>query len=250
MEFRKVLSKLESKDNLILGKKDKTLLGIDINDYPSMIVTGETGSGKSIFLDQIMCQLIKTHTSLEMGLVIIDSTGVELNKYADSRYTYFSSIGDDRRDGVCLTKVTREIIRRKELLENEHVKNVIEYNEKVNSKLPLLVLAIDDNLSMLKDEDTRNQIKHIIKDIHGLGIFFVLVENDVNNDFFIKNDNLKSSVLVSFDQANEYQSKNVNMPNSHNLGIGKFLIKIDGEIGEYEDFKFDDNIIDEILENK
>ena len=250
MEFRTVLSKLNSKDDLILGKKERSLLGIDINDYPSIIVTGETGSGKSIFLDQILCQLMTTHTSLEMGLVLIDSTGVELNKYAESRYTYFSSIGDDRREGVCLTKVSREIIRRKELLKEANVKNVKEYNEQASSKLPLLVLAIDDNLSMLKDEDTRNQIKHILKDIPGLGMLFILVENDVNNDFFIKNDNLKSSVLVSFDQANEYQAKNVNIPNSDNLEIGKFLVKIHGEIEEYEDFKFDDKIIDEILEKK
>ena len=250
MEFRTVLSKLNSKDELILGKKDRSLLGIDINDYPSLIVTGETGSGKSIFLDQILCQLMTTHTSLEMGLVLIDSTGVELNKYAESRYTYFSSIGDDRREGVCLTKVSREILRRKDLLKEANVKNVKEYNEKASSKLPLLVLAIDDNLSMLKDEDTRNQIKHILKDVPGLGVLFILVENDVNNDFFIKNDNLKSSVLVSFDQANEYQAKNVNIPNSDSLEIGKFLVKIHGEIEEYEDFKFDDEIIDEILEKK
>ena len=250
MEFRTVLSKLNSKDDLILGKKERSLLGIDINDYPSIIVTGETGSGKSIFLDQILCQLMTTHTSLEMGLVLIDSTGVELNKYAESRYTYFSSIGDDRREGVCLTKVSREIIRRKELLKEANVKNVKEYNEQASSKLPLLVLAIDDNLSMLKDEDTRNQIKHILKDVPGLGVLFILVENDVNNDFFIKNDNLKSSVLVSFDQANEYQAKNVNIPNSDSLEIGKFLVKIHGEIEEYEDFKFDDKIIDEILEKK
>ena len=250
MEFRTVLSKLNSKDELILGKKDRSLLGIDINDYPSIIVTGETGAGKSMFLDQIICQLMTTHTSLEMGLVLIDSTGVELNKYAESRYTYFSSIGDDRREGVCLTKVSREILRRKDLLKEANVKNVKEYNEQASSKLPLLVLAIDDNLSMLKDEDTRNQIKHILKDIPGLGMLFILVENDVNNDFFIKNDNLKSSVLVSFDQANEYQAKNVNIPNSDNLEIGKFLVKIHGEIEEYEDFKFDDKIIDEILEKK
>ena len=235
MEFRTVLSKLNSKDELILGKKDRSLLGIDINDYPSLIVTGETGSGKSIFLDQILCQLMTTHTSLEMGLVLIDSTGVELNKYAESRYTYFSSIGDDRREGVCLTKVSREILRRKDLLKEANVKNVKEYNEKASSKLPLLVLAIDDNLSMLKDEDTRNQIKHILKDVPGLGVLFILVENDVNNDFFIKNDNLKSSVLVSFDQANEYQAKNVNIPNSDSLEIGKFLVKIHGEIEEYEE---------------
>ena len=250
MEFREVLKKLDNKDNLILGKKENSLVGIDINDYPSMIITGETGSGKSIFLDQIMLELISTHTSLEMGLVLIDSTGVELKKYADSRYTYFSSSGEDRREGVCLIKVSREIHRRKELFKNENVTNVIDYNNKVNNKLPLLVLPIDDNLSMLKDEDTGNMINHILKEINGLGIFFILVENDVDNDFFKSNDNLDASVLITFDQANQYQSRYVNIPNSENLGIGKFLAKIDGQIEEYEDFKFDDHIIDEILDNK
>lgn len=250
MEFREVLKRLDSKDNIILGKKNNSLFGIDINDYPSMIITGETGAGKSIFLDQIICELISTHTSLEMGLVLVDTTGVELNKYAESRYSYFSSIGDDRKGLVCIAKVIREILRRKSLFENERVVNIQDYNTKVSSKLPLLVLAIDDNSSMLQDDDTRKMIKNIIKEIQGLGIFFILVENDVNNDFFTKNDNLASSVLITFDQANEFQSKNVNIPDADSLNIGKFLVRIDGQIEEYEDFKFDDRIIDEILENK
>ncbi len=250
MEFREVLKRLDSKDNIILGKKNNSLFGIDINDYPSMIITGETGAGKSIFLDQIICELISTHTSLEMGLVLVDTTGVELNKYAESRYSYFSSIGDDRKGLVCIAKVIREILRRKSLFENERVVNIQDYNAKVSSKLPLLVLAIDDNSSMLQDDDTRKMIKNIIKEIQGLGIFFILVENDVNNDFFTKNDNLASSVLITFDQANEFQSKNVNIPDADSLNIGKFLVRIDGQIEEYEDFKFDDKIIDEILENK
>jgi len=250
MEFREVLNKLESKESVILGKKDNSLFGIDIYDYPSIIVTGETGSGKSIFLDQIICQLLHTHTSLEMGLVLIDTTGVELNKYAESRYTYYSSIGDDMKDLVCITKVIREVHRRRELFEKEEVGNIHEYNDKVSVKLPLLVFAIDDNASIIKDEDARRMLKNMLKEIHGVGVFFILAENDVNNKFFISNDNTRSTVLVSFDQANSYQAKNVNIPDSDNLGIGKFLVKIDGKIEEYEDFKFDDKIIDEILDKK
>ena len=250
MEFREVLKRLDSKDNIILGKVNNSLFGIDINDYPSIIITGETGSGKSIFLDQIICQLISTHTSLEMGLVLVDTTGVELNKYAESRYSYFSSIGDDGKSEVCIAKVLREIERRKSLFIKEKAVNLNDYNSKASSKLPRLVFAIDDNSSMLQDEDTRKMIKSIFKGIRGLGIFFILAENDVNNEFFTKNDNLASSVLITFDQANEYQSKNVNIPDADNLNIGKFLVRIDGQIEEYEDFKFDDKIIDEILENK
>ncbi len=250
MEFREVLKKLDSKDSIILGKKDNKLLGIDINDYPSIIITGETGSGKSVLLDQIICELISTHTSLEMGLVLVDTTGVELNKYAESRYSYYSSMGNDMRELVCITKVLREINRRKELFAEQDVVDIVDYNNKVNSKLPLLVLAIDDNQSLIRDEDARRMIKNLMKDIPGLGIFFILVENDVSNAFFERNDNLKSAVLVTYDLANKYQTKFVNIKDSDNLETGQFLIKIEGEVDQYEDFKFDDKIIDEILEKK
>jgi S-DNA-T family DNA segregation ATPase FtsK/SpoIIIE len=250
MEFREVLKKLDSKDSIILGKKDNKLLGIDINDYPSIIITGETGSGKSVLLDQIICELISTHTSLEMGLVLVDTTGVELNKYAESRYSYYSSMGNDMRELVCITKVLREINRRKELFAEQDVVDIVDYNNKVNSKLPLLVLAIDDNQSLIRDEDARRMIKNLMKDIPGLGIFFILVENDVSNAFFERNDNLKSAVLVTYDLANKYQTKFVNIKDSDNLETGQFLIKIEGEVDQYEHFKFDDKIIDEILEKK
>jgi DNA segregation ATPase FtsK/SpoIIIE-like protein len=250
MEFREVLKNLDSKDSVILGKKDDRLLGIDINDYPSIIITGATGTGKSVLVDQIICQLISTHTSLEMGLVLVDTTGVELNKYAESRYSYYSSLGNDMKELVCITKVLREINRRKELFAELGVNDIVDYNEISPSKLPLVVLAIDDNQSLIADEDARRMIRSVIKEIPGLGIFFILAENDVSNAFFERNDNLKSAVLVSYDLANEFQSKYVNMKDSSNLETGKFLVRIEGQIDEYEDFKFDDKIIDEILENK
>ena len=250
MEFREVLKSLDSKDSVILGKKDDRLLGIDINDYPSIIITGATGTGKSVLVDQIICELISTHTSLEMGLVLVDTTGVELNKYAESRYSYYASMGNDMRELVCITKVLREINRRKELFAEQGVDDIVDYNEVAPSKLPLVVLAIDDNQSLIADEDARRMIRNIIKEIPGLGIFFILAENDVNNAFFERNDNLKSAVLVSYDLANEFQSKYVNIKDSNNLETGKFLVRIEGQIDEYEDFKFDDKIIDEILEKK
>jgi DNA segregation ATPase FtsK/SpoIIIE-like protein len=250
MEFREVLKNIDSKDSVILGKKDDRLLGIDINDYPSIIITGATGTGKSVLVDQIICELISTHTSLEMGLVLVDTTGVELNKYAESRYSYYASMGNDMRELVCITKVLREINRRKELFAEQGVDDIVDYNEVAPSKLPLVVLAIDDNQSLIADEDARRMIRNIIKEIPGLGIFFILAENDVSNAFFERNDNLKSAVLVSYDLANEFQSKYVNIKDSNNLETGKFLVRIEGQIDEYEDFKFDDNIIDEILEKK
>jgi DNA segregation ATPase FtsK/SpoIIIE-like protein len=250
MEFREVLKNLDSKDSVILGKKDDRLLGIDINDYPSIIITGATGTGKFVLVDQIICQLISTHTSLEMGLVLVDTTGVELNKYAESRYSYYSSLGNDMKELVCITKVLREINRRKELFAELGVDDIVDYNEISPSKLPLVVLAIDDNQSLIADEDARRMIRSVIKEIPGLGIFFILAENDVSNAFFERNDNLKSAVLVSYDLANEFRSKYVNMKDSSNLETGKFLVRIEGQIDEYEDFKFDDKIIDEILENK
>ena len=64
---------------------ETTIIDFEIlNNAGFYLVTGETGSGKSILLDQILLQLINRYTSLEMEIIPIDTTGVELNYYAES----------------------------------------------------------------------------------------------------------------------------------------------------------------------
>ena len=100
MDFKDILKMDIRKEEIALGIKGNDLFKIDINEFPSLIITGETGSGKSILLDQVLLQFIKKYTSLELGIMAIDTSGVELNYYKDTEYSLFSAINDEEKSGV------------------------------------------------------------------------------------------------------------------------------------------------------
>ena len=94
MDFKDILKMNIAKEEVALGSKGNEIFKININEFPSLIITGETGSGKSILLDQVLLQLITKYTSLELGIMAIDTSGVELNYYKDTEYSLFSAIND------------------------------------------------------------------------------------------------------------------------------------------------------------
>ena len=59
--FDQALNALVGEKRIVVGSagnEGSDYLTIDIFETPSVIITGETGSGKSILLDQIILQLI------------------------------------------------------------------------------------------------------------------------------------------------------------------------------------------------
>lgn len=250
MDFKDILTKKDELNNIYLGLRDKELLSIDINTNPSIIITGETGSGKSILLDQIILQLMNKYTSLEMNLISIDTSGVELNHYLNTRYSLYSAMNDIDKSIVLISKVLRIIEERKELLKENNCLTINEYNKYVSEKLPLIVVAIDDDNSLLKNPDIEKMFTGVITNLTGLNILFILVTSDVHNKFFVTDSNLFASTLISFDYAGDTEAINANLRGSENLAIGEFMIKSKNYNGIYHNFEFDDDIINKIVEMK
>ncbi len=248
MEFRELLKKNLERNKIALGSRQGGLLTLDIDSYPSIIITGETGSGKSVMLNQIILQMISRYTSDELRLVLIDTTGVELNSYKDSNYRLLTAMNDLDKAQEVLVKMIEEVDRRKQILEDNNVSTIQEFNKKFNHKIPKLLIAIDDNKSLLNEEDVDSIMKHLIDDLMNLDIMFVMSTNNTYNEFFQTDNNLLSKVLITFDTTSEEDSSNTDIPFSHDLLKGKFIIYKDGNYEEYQNMDFDENIIKEILD--
>lgn len=247
MDFKDIINKNTNKNEILLGFNNEEELVVDITKDTSIIITGETGSGKSILLDQILLQLVTKHTSLEMGIIPIDTSGVELNYYRDTNYTLYNAINDKEKSIIALSRVLKEIERRKELIKEACVGTVYEYNEIRDSKLPLIVVAIDDDKLLLREPDVEKMLSGIISQLNGLNMLFLLATSDVHNKFFETDKNKLASLLISFDFTNPKEAKKANIDDSDNLEIGMFIAKTKDKSKKYHNYEFEDKIILEIL---
>ena len=247
MKYRDVLKLERDKKDIYLGYNKDGHLKVNLDDYPSIIITGETGTGKSILLDQILCELISNHTSLELGLMTVDTSGVELNYYKNSNYLLLSAESDMNKIKVLISKVIKEIERRKELFNELGVTTITEYNKLSPKKLPSIVVAIDDDRRLLNEPDMDMQMTSIITNLNRIGMYLILVTNDVYNDFFMRDNNTYGSLLISFDLAESEAAKYVNIEEAESIGIGLFKAKKKYTSAIYNSYGFDDHIITEIV---
>lgn len=186
---------------------------------------------------------------MELGIIAIDTSGVELNYYVDTNYALFSAINDIDKSIVALSRVLKEIDRRKTLLINTGVTTVDEYNEVSDSKLPFIIVAIDDDRLLLRNKDVDKMLSGIISQLYGLNIALVLVTSDVHNKFFEQDKNILASIRISFDYTNSEEAHKVNINGADNLSIGKFIMKRGNSTFEYNNFEFDDSLINKVLSN-
>lgn len=249
MDFREILKMNVKKNEVVLGNEGSDFLTIDIFETPSVIITGETGSGKSVLLDQILLQLISKYTSLELGIIPIDTSGVELQFYTDTRYTLYSAMNNEEKAIIGISRILKEVDRRKSLLNSYNVSTVNEYNEVAFSKLPIIVVALEDNKGFLKNQDMEKMLAGILKDLKGLNIVFLLATSDVHNKFFELDKNLMASLSLTFDYTNPQESKKVNLEDADKLAIGEFKARYKDIEKIYHNFEFDDSIIEEVMNN-
>lgn len=116
----------------------------DLSRMPHTLVAGSTGSGKSVCMNAIITGLILTKTPLELRLVMIDPKRVELTPYQGIPHLYHPVIVEADRAVIVLKSLVNEMMGRFRQLEQASVKNIASYNEKMNEKMPYLVILVDE----------------------------------------------------------------------------------------------------------
>ena len=116
----------------------------DLSRMPHTLVAGSTGSGKSVCMNAIITGLILTKTPLELRLVMIDPKRVELTPYQGIPHLYHPVIVESDRAVIVLRSLVDEMMGRFRQLEQAAVKNIASYNEKMDEKMPYLVILVDE----------------------------------------------------------------------------------------------------------
>lgn len=230
----------ESKLNLAIGKNTSgEIATLDLADMPHLLIAGTTGSGKSVCLNSIVCSLLYSATPDELKFVIVDPKKVEMSLYKTLEGYHLLSMEDIDEPIVtsvenavyALRAVEREMGRRYDVLADAVVRNISEYNKKMEEKgepiMPYIVVVVDElaDLMMLNAREVEAPIARLAQLARAVGIHLVIATQRPSVDVITGLIKANFPSRIAFQVASKIDSRTIiDMPGAEKLiGRGDML---------------------------
>ena len=163
----------------------------DLVQMPHLLIAGTTGSGKSVFINNLIAGLVCKNTAKEMRFVFIDPKMVELAAYKKLPHLACPVISDIKTDAsTLLNRMVEEMEMRYESMLALETRNIQEFNEtirkhrrsefvKFNGKwqvLPYVVFLIDEFADMvfMLGKEAEELITRLAQKARAAGIHLVI----------------------------------------------------------------------------
>lgn len=149
----------------------------DLAKMPHLLVAGQTGSGKSVMINDILASLLYRNSPNELKLILVDPKQVELTPYNDIPHLLTPVINEPERCISALKWAVAEMERRLRTMADAGKRNIEEYNAvKKEEGMPYVVIMIDElsDLMMMAARDVEALIVRIAQKARAAGIHLIL----------------------------------------------------------------------------
>ena len=152
---------------------------MDLEETGSLLIVGVTGSGKSVFLGDLITSILFRARPDQVQFLFFDFKGVELPLFNDIPHLIVPSVKDKAAALYELERLRETANKRLFQLEMAKKKTFEEYNRLQEEPLPRIVLVIDEFMSLM-DRRGRTEakfteiIKHLAATTWQTGIHLVL----------------------------------------------------------------------------
>jgi DNA segregation ATPase FtsK/SpoIIIE, S-DNA-T family len=166
---------------------------VNLATMPHLLVSGATGSGKSVTLNGMISSIIMRTRPDQVRLLLVDPKRVELNHYEGAPHLLAPVVTDPRRAADAVQWCVKEMEQRYELLAHLGYRNLDGYNEAVRAQevpprpgadgtvlepqeLPYILLVIDElaDLMLVAPRDVEDAICRIAQMARAVGIHMVI----------------------------------------------------------------------------
>lgn len=152
----------------------------DLSKFPHMLVSGGTGSGKSVYMHSVIMSLIMRNRPEELKLVMVDPKRVEMGCYNNIPHLLCPIVKEMSQAKVCIDKLCHEMERRYSLFEKVGVREIREYNEEYADKkhlrrLPFIVCIIDEFADLMDTfKNVEEPVVRIAQKARAAGIHLII----------------------------------------------------------------------------
>jgi S-DNA-T family DNA segregation ATPase FtsK/SpoIIIE len=214
----------ESKLTFTLGKD---IFGnpvvADLARTPHLLVAGATGTGKSVFLNALLCSLFFKATPDQIKLLLIDPKLLEFSVYDGIPHLISEVVTNPRRAAAALRGVVQKMEERYQLMAERGVSNIGQYNRSVLKEqatgngeepampLPYIVVAIDElaDLMIVSSRDVEEALTRLAQMARAAGIHLVLATQRPSGDVLTGISKANFPSRISFQVSSRTDSRTV-----------------------------------------
>jgi S-DNA-T family DNA segregation ATPase FtsK/SpoIIIE len=248
--FRKSRSKL----TLALGKD---IFGnpveADLARMPHLLVAGATGTGKSVFLNALLCSILFRASPDDLKLLLIDPKILELSIYEGIPHLIADVVTNPKRAAAALHGVVQKMEERYRMMASLGVRNIEQFNTRVDEmladgqqtlrmkprageeealevplrRIPYIVVVIDElaDLMVVSARDVEEALQRLAQMARAAGIHLVLATQRPSVDVLTGVIKANFPSRIAFQVASRIDSRTIMDQNGaeHLLGQGDML---------------------------
>ena len=193
-----------------------------LNKMPHVLVAGTTGSGKSVGINSFIISILYTLTPDEVKFIMIDPKGNEFNMYEGIPHMLLPVVVDSKKAAKALQWAVVEMDNRFRILAENKVKDIGEYNQKIEKinknlaseeayikKMPFIVVVIDEfaDLMMVAGKDVETAVARIAQKARAVGIHLIIATQKPTRDVVTGLIKSNLPVRIAFKVASAMDSR-------------------------------------------
>ena len=195
-DYDEAFEPLNDTSRIPVGKNGRSPVEfkMDTISHAHAFILGQSGSGKSVFLHNVISGAMLKYSPKELKLYLLDFKmgGVEFNRYKGEKHVHAMLV--DNSDSQITLEILRELHERMnergKLFRSSGVPDIREYNkEHFREKLPHILFIVDEcHVMFANDEENRaicNEISEIVtmiaKEGRSQGVHLLLATQTLSN---------------------------------------------------------------------
>jgi S-DNA-T family DNA segregation ATPase FtsK/SpoIIIE len=184
----------------------------DLTKMPHLLVAGQTGSGKSVMINDILTSLLYRNSPSDLKLILVDPKQVELTPYNDIPHLLTPVIHEPEKCISALKWAVAEMERRLRTMAGVGRRNIQEYNNlKKEEGMPYIVIVIDElaDLMMMAARDVESLVVRLAQKARATGIHLVLATQRPSVDVITGLIKANVPARIAFTTASQVDSRTI-----------------------------------------
>ena len=208
----------------------------DLSKMPHLLVAGATGTGKSVFLNSLLCSILCRATPDELKLLLIDPKLLELSIYEGIPHLIADVVTNPKRAAAALAGVVQKMEQRYQMMAAVGVRSVDQFNSLVDTqlaagnktfrmkgkpgepetevefrRLPYIVVVIDElaDLIVVSQRDVEESLQRLAQMARAAGIHLVLATQRPSVDVLTGIIKANFPARISFQVASRTDSRTI-----------------------------------------